>query len=514
MIEDNFSLNIPQRQSPLAIAFILIKFLRQAARRFWPLLIILFFNRGGEESYMAWMLGALIVISFVQLILSLISYYKYYFHVRDGELIIQKGVLQKVMLNIPLDRIQTINFQQNLLHQILNVVSVEVDTAGSSRSELSIDALSREKAEALRDYILQKKEELLADEENAPGETQEDYEAIPTTTAKTKKTVPDREVFTLSIEDLLKVGVSGNHIRTAFVILGSLFGLLQFVEGAEEEILTYLVGEAVQIQDTFNWTWALAGILPLLIVSFVVTLVRTVLRYYGLKLWETEKGFKLIAGLFNRQEQSAAHRKIQIIRWFTDPLKRYFGLYTVRLYQASSQEVSAKKSITIPGCFEPQLEDIVHTNFPADLRQNYTEHTISPLIITRHVLYLGILPALIIAGLKVIGGDWSGMAYLLWIPFVWLVSRRYRRFWRWWINEETLKTRSGIIGSRHTLIHLYKVQAVKISQSPYQQRKALATVNLYTAAGNVTIPYISLSLARKLRDYILFRSETGEKVWM
>ena len=514
MIEDNFTLNIPQRQSPLAIAFILIKFLRQAARRFWPLLIILFFNRGGEESYMAWVLGALIVISFLQLILSLISYYKYYFHVKDGELIIQKGVLQKVMLNIPLDRIQTINFQQNLLHQILNVVSVEVDTAGSSKSELSIDALSREKAEALRDYILRKKEELLADGENTIEGFQEDSEKIIAAPLKSEGFAPDREVFTFDIQDLIKVGVSGNHIRTAFVILGSLFGLLQFVEGSEEEIFTYLVGEAVQFQDTFNWTWILAGIIPLLMVSFVVTLVRTVLRYYGLRLWETEKGFKLIAGLFNRQEQSAAHRKIQIVRWFTDPLKRIFGLYTVRLYQASSQEVSAKKSITIPGCFDPQLEDIVNTNFPKELRQNYTEHTISPLIITRHTLYFGIIPALILAGLKIAGGDLFGLMYLLWIPFVGLVSLRYQKYWRWWINIETLKTRSGIIGNRHTLIHLYKVQAVKISQSPYQQRKALATVNLYTAAGNITIPYISLSMARKLRDYVLFKSETGEIVWM
>ena len=164
MIEHNLDnqipLDQPQRQSPLAIAFILVKFLRQAVRRFWPLVLILFFNRK-DDDYMVWMLSALVVISFGQLILSLISYYKYYFHIKDGELIIEKGVLQKTKLNIPLDRIQTINFQQNILHQFLSVVSVQVDTAGSAKSELNIDALSREKAEELRNYILQKKQELI-----------------------------------------------------------------------------------------------------------------------------------------------------------------------------------------------------------------------------------------------------------------------------------------------------------------------------------------------------------------
>ena len=324
--------------------------------------------------------------------------------------------------------------------------------------------------------------------------------------------VPDRKVFEMGPMDLLKVGVSGNHIRTLFLIIGSFFGLLQVINVSEEEALEYVFGEISA--NTFGIALIGGGFIVLLIGSFLVTLVRTALQYFDLKLWETEKGFKLIAGLFNRKEQSAAHRKVQIVRWFTDPLKKIFGLYTVGLYQASSQEVSTKKSITIPGCYEEQLEEIVSTNFPKELRENYKEHKISPLIITRHVLYLGIIPALIIAGLKGYMGEWDGLVSLLLIPFIWFLSRRYQQFWRWWINEETLTTRSGIIGSKHTIIHLYKVQAARISQSPYQKRKSLATVNLYTAAGNVSIPYISLDLAKRLRDYVVYKAEVSDEMWM
>ncbi|MCB0836476.1 MAG: PH domain-containing protein [Bacteroidetes bacterium] len=502
-------LNVPQRQNPLAIGFIFLKFLRKAVRQLWLLILIVVFNKG--DGYMAWLLGGVIAISAIQLVLSLISYFKYYFHVKDGELIISKGVLQKTNLNIPLDRIQTINFQQNLLHQILNVVSVEVDTAGSAKSELTIDALSRDKAEALRDYILQKKKELIAEKREEGELDEESTEGIDTPEVE-EFTKPDKMVFRLSPKDLLKVGVSGNHIRTFFWIIGSVFGLLQFIDVTEEEAVDY-VFKGIS-ENTWGFGWFVAGFGVLIVASFFITLIQHILRYFDLRLWETEKGFKLIAGLFNRQEQSAAHRKIQIIKWVTDPLKRMFGLHTVRLFQASSQQVSAKKSITIPGCYEEQLEEIIATNFPSELREDYKEHAISPLIITRHVLYFGILPALAVAGFKAFTGDWFGLVYLLWIPIVWLLSRRYQRYWRWWINEETLTTRSGIIASRHSIIHLYKVQAVKISQSPYQKRKNLASVHFYTAAGSVGIPYINLDLAKRLRDYVVYKVEVSEGAWM
>ncbi|MEZ4773273.1 MAG: PH domain-containing protein [Bacteroidia bacterium] len=503
---NNFSLDTPQRQSPLAIAFILIKFLRQAARRFWPLVIFIVFNRG--DSYMAYLFGTLLVISVIQLVLSLISYFNYYFHVKGNELLIQKGVLQKTRLNIPFDRIQTINFNQNILHQILNVVSVEVDTAGSSKSELNIDALSREHAEALRNYILQRKEALVKESTDTSGESDGEMAAIPVVRT------PDKLVFSMGPIDLMKVGVSQNHIRTALVLLGSIFGLLQLFDDVKEDSYNYIAEEIVNFQMLYGWMWFFAAVSVLLIAAFVVSMFRTALQYFNLKLWQTEKGFKIIAGLLNRKEQSAAHQKIQIIRWFTDPLKQIFGLFTVNLYQASSMEVSIRRSISIPGCYEPQLEEIISTNFPRALRQNYNEHTISPRIISRHVLYFGILPAIAFMIPRMIEADWQGLWFLLWVPIVWLLSRRFQMRWRWWINEGTLMTRSGIIGTKHTLVHLYKTQAVKISQSPYQRRYQLASLALYTAAGHISIPYISLSFARQVRDYVLYKSESDSRDWM
>jgi putative membrane protein len=63
-------------------------------------------------------------------------------------------------------------------------------------------------------------------------------------------------------------------------------------------------------------------------------------------------------------------------------------------------------------------------------------------------------------------------------------------------------------------MEIYKVQAVKLNQSFYQWRKDLATLTLYTASGDIKIPFIPIEKARQLRDYLLYRVETDQRTWM
>jgi len=52
-----------------------------------------------------------------------------------------------------------------------------------------------------------------------------------------------------------------------------------------------------------------------------------------------------------------------------------------------------------------------------------------------------------------------------------------------------------------------------VSRSPLQRRKGLATLRVYMASGSVRIPYVEHELARQLRDVILYKVESSQKVW-
>jgi putative membrane protein len=58
------------------------------------------------------------------------------------------------------------------------------------------------------------------------------------------------------------------------------------------------------------------------------------------------------------------------------------------------------------------------------------------------------------------------------------------------------------------------VQNIIIQQNPYQWRRQLATLRVYTAAGSLIIPFISEKRAQELLDFFIYQVENSRKPWM
>jgi len=242
-------------------------------------------------------------------------------------------------------------------------------------------------------------------------------------------------------------------------------------------------------------------------------LFNTVLRYYNLRVLESDTGYTITSGLITKREQSAQHQKIQLLEWRNNPIKRYFGIYTLYLKQAASAAINRKRTLVVPGCYLPQIETVRDSYFSDFNKDDFEEHPISPLIISRFVLYLGILPALIICGIYLLK-TWWAFLFLGWIPFVWLISKIYHKKWRYAISLRGVYLTKGILGQKAAILRWYKVQSVTLKQSPFQRRKKLATLVFSTAGGNLTLPYIPLNQAKGLRDYVLYKVEVSTDGWM
>ena len=504
-------LKIPTRQSPIAIFLILAKVLRQLVRQAWPFLLVIIlrnFNFTATTSTRSedpFFTQLLIGITLFSTVSSIIAYFKFYYYVKDDELVIKKGVLQKVNINLPFDRIQTINFEQNLIHRLFNVVRMEVDSAGSMQSEISIQAIKREEAEYIRSYIMAEKAK------RAPSE-------VPTALTEVPEAAVANEEILLqhSPIDLLKIGVSQNHLRGLGIIFGFAFWIFQSVE----EFLPSLeegenpIDYAKDLGVNFDTTIWVSFLIVLLLISIVLSLLSTVFRYFNLRFIRTDQRLKVVSGLFTKREQSANINKIQLIRWSDSILKRIFGIFRLYLYQASSAALSASKAIGIPGCYLEQIDTVRATYFPTEQDTPYEIHAISPLIIGRRVLYRGVVPTLLLIGLSYQESNYHYLAWLLLIPFVFFTSRIFHKNWKVHINKEGVLTEHGIIGKQFTLLQWYKIQSVSLRQSLYQQRKEVADVYFYTAAGSVKIPYFPLDKALAIKNYVLYQVETDERDWM
>ncbi|MEM9820515.1 MAG: PH domain-containing protein [Bacteroidota bacterium] len=494
------ALQQPQRQSPVAILVILQRLFRTLIRSAWPLLVVYFINPEKTfESYLALIAIGVVLISSIS---SLITYFNFYFYLNDEELMIQKGWFNKTNRNIPFDRIQTVNFTQSIIHQFFNVVSLEIDTAGSKGNEFSIKALRREKAEAIRSFILSRKE-IVASEQ-----ADEQSDEMATTSPVVADTV-EEELLQLSVLDLLKIGFSQNHLRTIGIIIAFLFGLSDYIE----ELLGKDIYKEVTAFLNSNVQTIFILLFVFLIISLLLTLVRTVLQYFNFILLKTEQGFKIKSGLLTRNEQSAQIQKIQLIQWSTNPIKRLFGLFSLYLRQAASTAVVRKQLIYIPGCYQEQVQTVRQTYFPEEADLHFTSHQISPYIIGRRVLYYGLLPSL---GLMLLSLDsgWLSLGWLPLIPVVYVYNWYYHRKWFYELSDQGLRTQKGLIGQDAVLLQWYKVQSVSIQQSIYQRRKSLADIHFYTAGGSVVIPFVELSKAQALMNFVLYRIEIDQRKWM
>ena len=96
MKKNDFDLTIPNRESPVAIFFILFKTIYNIVTRIWPALLVIFFRDNKESEKSETLLWAIIVVGVIAMIFSFINYFKTYYFIQDNELYLHKGVLQDV----------------------------------------------------------------------------------------------------------------------------------------------------------------------------------------------------------------------------------------------------------------------------------------------------------------------------------------------------------------------------------------------------------------------------------
>ena len=116
----------------------------------------------------------------------------------------EKGIFNKSTLTIQLNKIQQVNINQSLLQQIIGVYSLDIDTAGSEKKEASIKAIDHLTATRLKQRLLSERDPITA-------------------TVATPK-----PMLKLSNATLLKVGITSNYGASILLLMGFIFGLIQF----------------------------------------------------------------------------------------------------------------------------------------------------------------------------------------------------------------------------------------------------------------------------------------------
>ena len=503
-LKNNF--NVPTRQSYVAIIMILYRIYAKVIKQFWILLIPFFVGRKGSTDYLIY---GLIALSVILSIYAIIDFFRYKFHIEGTDLVVEKGVFSKKRIVIPFDRIQSINFKQNIVHQIFNVVGLEIDTAGTSKKEFDFHALNKKTGNELRDYIFANRKMV----QSSPEKTNK--EDIPYR--------PIKNIIRLDFFDLVKIGLTQNHLKSLLLALFSLYWLIDQLKNIGINIDKYT---KVTEENILNLSLYLLVSLSIFAIIFliIVSVIRNVLRYYNLVLNRIPNGFKLEYGLFNRNEISVMDNKMQVVKWSDNMLRRALGLFTLHIKLASSVAVKQRKSILIPGVKRKDINKVLSFYFSDDTLSNLSYFRSDRYYVFRRIMIIFIIYAFSIIALFSFAKQGFGMtndeakevliALSALLGYFILTSILKYRKMKFGINEELLQIDSGIFGNRHSLYTIYKLQGIEITQSPVQIRRNLANLIVFSGAGNETIKYIQKQQAEEIRDYILYKIETDKREWM
>lgn len=475
----------PQRQPLAGMLVVIIQTFWEAIKRLWPILLLSLFRgeSGKFDKYEIIGVGIMVLV----LIAGAVRFFYFRFYIVENELVIKKGWLKKETLVIPLNRVQSVRIEQPYLHQLLGIVKMSLDTAGSSKTEASIDALRRPMAEQLRVQLV--------NESN-------------TETSAEIKSSPATPVLSLTTKDLLKLSISANHIEAFFILLSFSYGIYENLKQIKVDVptSTFQPGSSVY--------FLLFLLTAVLIITVLVSTVRIFLKFYDFNVQKTSSGFYIRSGLTNVKQQIVAVNKIQFINWKANWIRKMMNLWILEFNIAGADEMQRKMKVQVP---------VTQTQYVPVLVENYTDlpDTIGSKAVTIHKSYFirrtlisGLIPAIILIAITWIWWKSNSLLILLYPALICISSWLYQRKFKLYALPEKIYISKGVLGREYVLLKWYKIQTTTVKQSIYQRRKKLATVHLHTASGTLVIPFINLNEAHEIVNYGLYEIEHIERPWM
>ncbi len=519
--DDRQLLSTPTRQSPIAVVFIALRFLRNlgAVNIVFALVVV------GSGRLPFALLGVGVAGTVVLLAYTVAAWWRFVFTIEADELLVAKGVVAHERLTIPLDRVQSVSINQRFLHRLIGLVSVTVETAGSSDAELEIDAVDRGRAEALQRLAAGHRR--VPPPPSAPGGVPGPVPAgggvdlQPPPPGVGAESWPPPVVAPPIVEqtlvartpiELVKIGLARwpwaglAALAPLFVVAGELGDLVPIDIDGEQLIEDNLPDEVGRALVLAVIGFVLAGLVIGAVLGVILQVVQRLVTDWDLRLTRNASGLRRTAGLLSRTSRASTLNRIQAMRIDETPMQRLFGIRRLAL------PTIGEGDLVIPGATTEEVARIRAEVF-GDAPPAPLDRRISPLAIFLAVRnrVLVTIPLTVLAVATV---GWWGLAVLAAIPLGWLTARRQWRLRRWGITDDRVAELLELINRQTAEIELVKAQTVTVSQSFFERRRGLATVAVTTAEGYLAVPLIPLEEAMAARDLALFRVETDRRAWM
>ena len=489
-----------RRLHPLSFLFTLGS---QARNLLLPGLAVLFTARTSEWGWEQWAM-----IGFVPVALGTLFHYLFYrYRYDETEMVIRSGLLFRNERHVPYGRIQNIDAVQNVLHRLLGVAEVRVETGGGSEPEATMRVLPVAAFEEMRRRVFD--EAGRGGRSPAAGTGAADVRAAGAPAARTLLNLPLRELLLAGfIENRGIVVVAASfgllwEFGLADRIAGRMFGGGDGARGVAGELFRALVGRGAPPLGRIALT--LAAFLALFVVMRIASMAWAAVRLHGFTLTRVGGDLRTRYGLLTRVSTTIPLHRIQTLTIREGPLHRLLGRASVRVDTAGGGggQTESQREWLAPIVKREEVLGLLRDVMP-ELDLDEADWRKAPPRAFRRELRQGLVlavagSALLLPMLRwwdaVLFGALSGWAFAY--------AKLYVAHLGHAVTDRTVLFRSGWLWRDVTAARFAKIQAVSLHQSPFDRRAAMARLHVDTAGAGETshrvhIPYLEVAEAQGL----------------
>lgn len=499
MMNSDFS--SPQRQSLVGVVIMFLDTFQKSARAFWPLLIVWIFRI--KEMNLLYVGLSLLVLIVLVAVIAYLKYRNFTFYLDDAnqEFVVKSGILNKSRLAIPLDKIQQVNINQSFIQKIIDVHTLEVDTAGSSAKEVAIKAITHELALSLKARLLES-ETKISESFVTAGETQQ--------------TTPFIKISLLS---LFKTGITSNYIRSFGLLLVFIISTFHHIN----DFLEYSGTDADPFEEYYSGELILnfmyTIIIGVIIITLLINLTRTIVRFFGFTITKQNGSLLLSYGLINTKNTIIRPSRVQILTIGRNFFQKKLDIQDLKIRQASNADFNEqghkKTALEIPGINTAEKEQLL--TFILDKnpeRGEMIRPNIRKLLLSTFKFII-IPVAIYFTFVYYIPDIIDSLAFMIiYIVFAGLMVYFSYRNSRLFVNPEFIIKQSGAWDIDNDITQPDKIQAVVVQQYFWQKSANVGSITLHTAGGSVYFGPATFSKLKKLANHWLYQVETSRKNWM
>lgn len=442
-------------------------------------------QQSGRDDFYEYVLAGVALLSALG---AVFRYLTLTYAIEAGNLMIRSGLITRQTRSIPIDRIQNMTLKRGVLHRMLGVVDVEIETAGGAKAEAVLSALSHSAAEQLK------------------FDVRVDRDAPTFVDTATAALEDDRDtVWRSPIHDLILAGATENRVG---LILATIFGgWYTFQEPIRQLWNRYLPSlESILHESVF----VIAGIAALfavllIVIGWITSILFTVSQYFGFHLRRSDGRLRVRYGLFTQNEKLIPSERIQVVRLVAPWLRDRLGYLTVFAETAGSilDNQAAASTPFCPLVSRSRVSELLSGVLPAVDYAGVRWQHVSPKSIRRAMMRYCMLLATPIAVVVWFSGWIGTIAIPIGIGLA-AISARWRYQCMGYARcDRYIFARDGVLTRRAWVIPRGKVQYTELRQTPFQRRRDLASLAIFTAggaAGSASIVDLPTDVARSLQD--------------